>query len=831
MIFIATQENKSDPTGTAVAAGTLAANAGKVYSITSQRDLVQTFGDPMFYSIGGSSVNGYPLNEYGLLAAYSYLGSSNLARVARANIDTAQLAATSVQPASASPAGTYWLDESQTTGTDFGLFSRASGSWVKVTPNYVVNFSTGTGNTPSNGIINLDGEIAVSFETETGTLAYWVADTGAWVKMTTVGITPGGTGGATNLDSIIITPVWPDLTLNTKQYWVKTGAAAQGVDIVLLKMSATTSQFAQQLVPVLANSVAADAYYASGTTGATGKLFADYSSGNTLVIKVGTAYAEAYSIVTTIIGSSTTPMDGPTAGTLWFNAEVGINGAGFSTVDVLVCTGNGTWDNVVLPGQIAPPAVGHVLIVEDAYTLFAQSGDPRDNPTAPTMVAGDIWVDTDLSPYPVIKRWSGTEWTLVDNTDQTSPNGIIFADARPGPLFGTNTGVNNGNGALTPDLDPDRPDADLYPRGFLLWNTRYSTNNVKQWNSTFSYGGVAATADNTNSESLGRWVTYSGNNVGGVPYMGAAAQNICVVRAIQEMITSNEEVRSEDLYFNLIAAPGYVEAIDEMLLLNEDRQMTAFVVGDSPFTLSPTGTTLQAWASNSNSTYGNGVDGLTSASKYFASWYPSGLATNVDGTDVVVPPSHMALRTIAYNDQVAYPWFAPAGLQRGVVNNATSVGYVNSTGQYITVKLSEGQRDILYQNNINPIRTMPSGGVVIFGQKTRQLYSSATDRINVVRLENYLRYQLNLLAQPFLFEPNDSVTRKAAKDAFDRFLSELITLRGLYDYLVVCDTSNNTPTRIDRNELWIDIAIQPVKAVEFIYIPVRIKNTGASLSA
>jgi phage tail sheath protein FI len=180
---------------------------------------------------------------------------------------------------------------------------------------------------------------------------------------------------------------------------------------------------------------------------------------------------------------------------------------------------------------------------------------------------------------------------------------------------------------------------------------------------------------------------------------------------------------------------------------------------------------------------------------------------------------------------VAYPWFAPAGLQRGVVNNATSVGYVNSTGQYITVKLSEGQRDILYQNNINPIRTMPSGGVVIFGQKTRQLYSSATDRINVVRLENYLRYQLNLLAQPFLFEPNDSVTRKAAKDAFDRFLSELITLRGLYDYLVVCDTSNNTPTRIDRNELWIDIAIQPVKAVEFIYIPVRIKNTGASLSA
>jgi phage tail sheath protein FI len=90
---------------------------------------------------------------------------------------------------------------------------------------------------------------------------------------------------------------------------------------------------------------------------------------------------------------------------------------------------------------------------------------------------------------------------------------------------------------------------------------------------------------------------------------------------------------------------------------------------------------------------------------------------------------------------------------------------------------------------------------------------------------------LNMLAAPFLFEPNDSTTRKAVKDAFDRFLSELITLRGLYDFLVVCDLSNNTPARIDRNELWIDIAIQPVKAVEFIYIPIRIKNTGSNLSA
>jgi hypothetical protein len=303
-----------------------------------------------------------------------------------------------------------------------------------------------------------------------------------------------------------------------------------------------------------------------------------------------------------------------------------------------------------------------------------------------------------------------------------------------------------------------------------------------------------------------------------------------VVRAIQSDIVSNDDIRAEDLYFNLIAAPGYVEAIDEMLALNDDRKATAFVLGDTPFTLEPNGTSLQNWSSNTNNALGNGVDGLVSASKYFAAWYPSGLSTNLDGVDVVVPPTHMALRTIAYNDQVAYPWFAPAGLQRGVVNNAATVGYVNSSGQFVPVKLNEGQRDILYQNGINPIRVMPTGGIVVFGQKTRQSYSSATDRINVVRLENYLRYQLNMLAMPFLFEPNDATTRKAVKDAFDRFMSELITLRAVYDFLVVCDLSNNTPARIDRNELWIDIAIQPVKAIEFIYIPIRIVNTGASMT-
>lgn len=826
LVFIATQENKAMPDGVGVAPGTTKANAGKLYSITSQRDLVQTFGDPVFYEISGTSLNGYPLNEYGLLASYSYLGISNICRIIRADINTAELEPTPIQPRSPAAVGTYWLDESPT-GSAYGLFVRAgtfpNEVWTSVTPDFIYNFSTGVSNTPV-ALDGVNGNHAIVFQTASGVLSYWVKAAGVWKQI-------GLTGNA----GIVIQSVWPDLTDvgTTQTYWLKTGSVAQGANLVLRRMETTLEQFVQVEAPILANDAAANTYYSTNAAGSNGQIYiAPVQSGvspsslNSLVFKKATGVSGPWSVLATIKGSETVPTEGPAAGQLWFNALVGVDNEGFSTVDILQADGQGSWQNINLEG------FGAMTVPTGAPTLYSQSADPRDNVPPVVLNAGDIWADTDVKPYPVIHRWTGLSWTLIDNTDQTTPNGIIFTDVRPNPLYHVSStdGENNG-GPGNPDLDPDAPDADLYPKGFLLWNTRYSTNNVKEWNPSYVANGVAASEDDTNDDSLGRWVSKSGNNPGGAPYMGAAAQNICIVRAIQAAIVASEEARAEDLFFNLIAAPGYVEAIDEMLVLNEDRKQTAFVIGDTPFTLNASGTSLQSWATNKVVAYGNGPDGLVSASKYLGTWYPSGLATNIDGTDVVVPPSHMALRTIAYNDQVAYPWFAPAGLQRGIVNNAAAVGYVNTEGQFVTVKLNEGQRDILYQNGVNPIRVMPQGGIVVFGQKTRQPYASATDRINVVRLENYLRYNLNILAQPFLFEPNDNITRKSAKDAFDRFLSELITLRGLYDFLVVCDSTNNTPARIDRNELWIDIAIQPVKAIEFIYIPIRIKNTGSSLSA
>jgi phage tail sheath protein FI len=187
----------------------------------------------------------------------------------------------------------------------------------------------------------------------------------------------------------------------------------------------------------------------------------------------------------------------------------------------------------------------------------------------------------------------------------------------------------------------------------------------------------------------------------------------------------------------------------------------------------------------------------------------------------------MMIRTIIRSDSVAYPWFAPAGLRRGVVDNATQIGYiVETTGEFQTLGVNQGLRDVLYQNNVNPITFIPGTGITNFGNHTLQGNATALDRINVARLVAYLRGQLEIIGNQYLFEPNDTITRQSITNQITALMINLVNKRGIYDYLVVCDLSNNTPATIDANELYVDIAIEPVKAVEFIYIPMRIQNTG-----
>jgi hypothetical protein len=363
-----------------------------------------------------------------------------------------------------------------------------------------------------------------------------------------------------------------------------------------------------------------------------------------------------------------------------------------------------------------------------------------------------------------------------------------------------------------------------------LWNTRRSGFNVKQY--VVGYINKNATNPRQNNSAMtsyfgDRWVSQNAVAEDGGPQFGRLAQRAQVVAAFKSLIDTNTSVRDTDtLGFNLMATPGYPETIQNMIALNTDRGLTAFVVGDTPFRLQPTGTALREWGLNTNLALDNGDTGATSYDEYMAMYYPSGYTNDNTGNYIVVPPSHMMLRTIINSDAKSYPWFAPAGTRRGGVDNATSVGYITDEGEFKTVALHQGLRDVLDDVKVNPIATLTGVGVLAYGQRTRARNASALDRINVARLVVYLRRQLDVLARPFLFEPNDAQTRREIKAAAESLMLELVGQRALYDFVVVCDETNNTPARVDRSELYLDIAIEPVKAVEYIYIPLRLKNTG-----
>jgi hypothetical protein len=332
-------------------------------------------------------------------------------------------------------------------------------------------------------------------------------------------------------------------------------------------------------------------------------------------------------------------------------------------------------------------------------------------------------------------------------------------------------------------------------------------------------------AAGTNAFAIGDEFTVIINTITlGAP-LGAtdAAKRVAISTALVAEINSNTEVRSEIYEYNLIVAPGYPEAVNALVSLSQSINDEAFVVGDVPVSKTPDN--AATWALTAERVTSQNV----------AYYYPWGLASNLDGNNVVVAPSGIALRTYAYSDNQSYVWFAPAGIRRGSVTGVGMVGYVSGTfgtaTTFVESNLNQGQRDNLYEyfKNINPIVFFPGRGMIIWGQKTSYGAASALDRVNVMRLLMYIKRQLRKSAFPFVFEPNDQVTRDNLKAAADGFLGDIMAKRGLYDFVTLCDASNNTPDRIDRNEMYLDVALKPMKAAEFIYIPIRVLSTGASM--
>jgi hypothetical protein len=216
------------------------------------------------------------------------------------------------------------------------------------------------------------------------------------------------------------------------------------------------------------------------------------------------------------------------------------------------------------------------------------------------------------------------------------------------------------------------------------------------------------------------------------------------------------------------------------------------------------------------------TNALTYDTSYAAAYWP--WVQTIDpnsGRQVWVPASTMIPGIYAFNDSVAEPWFAPAGTNRGVMST------VLRAERYLT----QGNRDLLYESNVNSIATFPNTGVVVFGQKTLQKKKSALDRVNVRRLLIELKNYISQVADTLVFEQNTVTTRNNFLSQVNPYLASIQQRQGLTAFRVVMDESNNTPTTIDNNQLIGQIYLQPTKTVEFIILDFNILPTGATFPA
>jgi len=273
----------------------------------------------------------------------------------------------------------------------------------------------------------------------------------------------------------------------------------------------------------------------------------------------------------------------------------------------------------------------------------------------------------------------------------------------------------------------------------------------------------------------------------------------------------------DNLNISIALVPGFTNQRIQNALITLAESSQNFIAAVAP----PYGTATVQDAVN----WMNGKSGLRTASinnSYVAVYWPWVQVFSVyDEKDRWLDPAIYAVRQMAFTDAVSEPWFAPAGFNRGRLSKPIDTEII----------LSQGDRDTLYDNNINPMVKFFPEGITIFGQKTAKRIPSATDRINVRRLMIYLRKTLLASSRSFVFEPNDSITWENIKGVCEDILRDIASRRGIAEYRVICDDTTNTPLRVSRRELWCKIILRPVEAAEYIIFEVNLTNNTSKLGA
>ena len=265
----------------------------------------------------------------------------------------------------------------------------------------------------------------------------------------------------------------------------------------------------------------------------------------------------------------------------------------------------------------------------------------------------------------------------------------------------------------------------------------------------------------------------------------------------------------DDYQFNVISAPGLTGVdhgtqVNSLVALAQSRTDCIAVIDLMGYNSSVNQVTTQAAAYDTS---------------YAATYWPWLQTIDaVTGQTVWAPASTYIPAVYAFTDASADPWFAPAGLVRGALGSVVRAER----------KLTSGNRDTLYEANVNPIATFPGSGVVVFGQKTLQKRASALDRVNVRRLLIALKSYIVQVSDALVFEQNTNSTRNNFLAQVNPYLESVQQRQGLYAFKVVMDASNNTPDVIDRNELVGQIYLQPTKTAEFVILDFNVLPTGAT---
>ena len=259
---------------------------------------------------------------------------------------------------------------------------------------------------------------------------------------------------------------------------------------------------------------------------------------------------------------------------------------------------------------------------------------------------------------------------------------------------------------------------------------------------------------------------------------------------------------------NLLVTPGIIDSLHSTVTnaarnLVKERQDTFYVMDSNPVSDNIATVVSQVTTLDNN---------------YVASYWPWVRIINPNkGVPLFVPPSVVLPGVLAFNDAVQHPWYAPAGLNRGVVN---------ATDTY--VRLTQSQRDTLYEARVNPIANFVNDGICIWGQKTLQARPSALDRVNVRRLLIAVKKFIASSTRFLVFEQNTTQTRDRFLSIVNPYLAQVKANQGLYAFRAVMDGTNNTPDMIDQNILYGQLFLQPTRTAEFIVLDFNIQPTGAS---